>query len=552
MQAAYVDAFHPLVRGIASYERLAPAYIRAGECRAVELQEYWVILRKRWLSIAVFTVLGAAVAVAVSLVTTPLYQASTQLYVSVKAGESSSDLLQGSNFTRQQVSSYTQLVTSPLVLQPVIEGLGLEDRSEVLASRVSASSPLNTSLINVSVTDENPAMAAATADAIAKEFKTVIADLETPSDGSSSAVKISIVRDAVAPEGPSSPNLKLNIALGLLLGLALGVGVAVLRAVLDTRVRSDADVARVTDTSVIGVIPDDPDAPQHPLIVQSSPHSQRSEAFRRLRTNLQFLDIADRPQSIVITSSLPGEGKSTTSINVAITLADAGTRVALIDADLRRPSVAKYMGLEGKVGLTTVLIGRASVEDVIQPWGNGYLHVLPAGQVPPNPSELLGSLAMAHLLEKLTSQYDVVIIDTAPLLPVTDAAILSKLTGGALLVVGADKLHRNQLGESVGALETVGARILGIVVNRQKRKQSDQYAYYDYSPTPATAADSGRGSRRKRKSAPPARAPQASEPSVLTGPTTLWPGDSLSDTQLSDFQRQQAQNGPAQHQRPTS
>ncbi|KQY23214.1 chromosome partitioning protein [Cellulomonas sp. Root485] len=518
----------------------------------MELQDYWVILRKRWLSIAMFTLLGAALGVAASLATTPLYQASTQLYVSVKTGESSNDLLQGSNFTRQQVSSYTQLVTSPLVLQPVIDDLGLAARAEALASRVSASSPLNTSLINVSVTDENPAMAAATADAIAKEFKTVIADLETPSDGSPSAVKISIVRDAVSPTGPSSPNRKLNLALGMLLGLALGVGVAVLRAVLDTRVRSDADVARVTDTSVIGIIPDDPEAPQHPLIVQSSPHSQRSEAFRRLRTNLQFLDIADRPQSIVITSSLPGEGKSTTSINVAITLADAGTRVALIDADLRRPSVAKYMGLEGKVGLTTVLIGRASVEDVIQPWGNGYLHVLPAGQVPPNPSELLGSLAMAHLLEKLTSQYDVVIIDTAPLLPVTDAAILSKLTGGALLVVGADKLHRNQLAESVGALETVGARILGIVVNRQKRKQSDQYAYYDYTPTPATAADSGRGGRRKRKGAPPARAPQASEPSVVTGPTTLWPGDSLSDTQLLDFQRQQSQNPPAQHQRPSS
>ncbi|MEZ0446834.1 polysaccharide biosynthesis tyrosine autokinase [Cellulomonas sp. ICMP 17802] len=519
----------------------------------MELQDYWVILRKRWLSIAVFAVLGAGLGVALSLASTPLYDATTQLYVSVKSSDSSSDLLQGSNFTRQQVTSYTQLVTSPLVLQPVIEDLGLDARTDTLASRVSASSPLNTSLINVTVTDENPAMAAATADAIAKQFKSVIADLETPSDGGASAVKISIVRDAVSPEGPSSPNKKLNLALGLLVGLALGIGIAILREVLNTRIRTDADVARVTETSVIGTIPDDPEAPQHPLIVQSSPHSQRSEAFRRLRTNLQFLDIADRPQSIVITSSLPGEGKSTTSINVAITLADAGTRVALIDADLRRPSVAKYMGLEGNVGLTTVLIGRANVEDVIQPWGNGYLHVLPAGQVPPNPSELLGSLAMAHLLEKLTSQYDVVIVDTAPLLPVTDAAILSKLTGGALLVVGADKLHRSQLAESVGALETVGARILGIVVNRQKRKQSDQYAYYDYTPTPATAADSGRTSRKKRKGTPTGRVPQAPEPTsptAVSGPTTLWPGDSLSDTQLREFQRQQAQ-APAQHQRPT-
>lgn len=518
----------------------------------MELQDYLLIVRKRWLSIVLLTVFGAAAGAGLALTTTPMYKSTTQLFVSVQGGASTSDLLQGANFTRQQVTSYAQLVTSPLVLNPVIDDLGLDRRSETLAESVSVSSPLNTSLINITVTDENPAIGAAMANAMAEQVRDVIADLETPTDGGVSAVKVSVVRDATAAEAPSSPNLKLNVALGLFVGLALGVAIAVLREVLNTRVRSDADVSRVTDTSVIGTIPDDPEAPEHPLIVQSSPHSQRSEAFRRLRTNLQFLDIADRPQSIVITSSLPGEGKSTTSINVAITLADAGTRVALIDADLRRPSVAKYMGLEGKVGLTTVLIGRASVEDVIQPWGNGFLHVLPAGQIPPNPSELLGSLAMAHLLEKLTSQYDVVIIDTAPLLPVTDAAILSKLTGGALLVVGADKLHRNQLAESVGALETVGARILGIVVNRQKRKQSDQYAYYDYTPTPATSADSGRGGRKKRRNAPPARSPQASEPSALTGPTTLWPGDSLSDTQLLDFQRQQAQNGPAQHQRPSS
>lgn len=517
----------------------------------MELQDYLGILRKRWASILVITVLSVGAAIGISLAMTPVYQASTQLFVSVQGGASTSDLLQGANFTRQQVSSYTQLVTSPLVLNPVIEDLGLEERAESLSVRVSANSPLNTSLINITVTDQNPAIAAAIADAIAQRFVSMIGDLETPSDGGPSAVKVSIVRDATAPEEPSSPNLPLNAALGLLAGLALGVIFAISREVLDTRVRSDADVARVTDTSVIGIIPNDDDAPAHPLIVQSSPHSQRSEAFRRLRTNLQFLDIADRPQSIVVTSSLPGEGKSTTSINVAITLADAGTRVALIDADLRRPSVAKYMGLEGTVGLTTVLIGRANVEDVIQPWGNGFLHVLPAGQIPPNPSELLGSLAMAHLLEKLTSQYDVVILDTAPLLPVTDAAILSKLTGGALLVVGADKLHRGQLAESVGALETVGARILGIVVNRQKRKQGDQYAYYDYTPTPATAADSGRARGKKRKATPAGRSPQVAEPTgAVTGPTTLWPGDSLSETQLRDFQRQQAQGTP-QHQRPS-
>jgi capsular exopolysaccharide synthesis family protein len=483
----------------------------------VELKDFLSALRKRWLSVVLAALLGVAAGLLASVLAPERYTATTQLYVSVQGGDTTSDLLQGSNFTQQQVSSYTKIVASPLVLNPVIDQLGLGERADVLAESVSADSPINTSLININVSAANPAIAAATADAIADQFKDVVGQLETPTNGTDSAVKVSVVRPAAAPTEPSSPNVRLNVALGLLLGLAVGTGLAILREVLDTRVRNADDVARVTDTSVIGAIGFDEDAPRHPLIVQTSPHSQRSEAFRRLRTNLQFLDIADRPHSIVVTSSLPGEGKSTTAINVAITLADAGSRVALVDADLRRPSVAKYMGLEGSAGLTTVLIGRATLDDVIQPWGNGQLHVLPSGQVPPNPSELLGSTSMAQLLQTLTDRYDMVVVDTPPLLPVTDAAILAKLTGGALVVVGADKLHRNQLGESVGALETVGARILGIVLNRQPRKQSDSYAYYDYAPGSGAGGSTGRKGRKRRRRPTSSR---TAGTSATAGPTT--------------------------------
>ncbi len=458
----------------------------------MELRDYLDVVRKRWLSILVTTVAGTLVAVAATFLTTPVYTATTQLYVSVQGGQSTSDLVQGSTFTRQQVTSYMNMVDSPLVLGPVIDGLGLDERAEDLADRVSAESPVNSSLIDIAVGDENGAIAATTANAIAEQFTDVIEDLETPTGGGASPVKISVVRQAVEPAAPSSPNTTTNVTLGLLVGLALGVGVAMLREVLDTRVRTEADVARLTPTSVIGSIPFDDEAATSPLIVHSSSRSARAESFRRLRTNVQFLDVDDRPQSIVVTSSLPGEGKSSTTINLALALADAGTRVALVDADLRRPAVARYLGLEGAVGLTTVLIGRASIEDVIQPWGDGNLHVLPSGQVPPNPSELLGSHAMAHLLDTLTERYDVVLVDTPPLLPVTDAAILSKLTRGAVLVVGADRLHRGQLAEAVGALHTVDARVLGIVVNRVARKQGDAYTYYEY------AEAEGRPTRRRR------------------------------------------------------
>jgi capsular exopolysaccharide synthesis family protein len=462
----------------------------------VELHDYLAILRKRWVSILLITTFTLAGAAAGTLLATPTYQAKSQVFVSVRTGGTTSDLLQGSNFTQNQVKSYTDMVTSPRVLNPVIKDLALKTTADQLARSITADSPLDTVLINVTVTGTDPTMASKVANATADSLGTQVTALEKPSSKQASPVQISTIRTATVPTAPATPNKKLNLALGLLVGLALAVGIAVLREVLDTLVRTDDDVQRVTDASIIARIGFDDEAPTHPLIVQTSPQSHRSEAFRRLRTNLQFLDIADRPKTIVVTSSLPGEGKSTTAINLAITLADAGSRVALVDADLRRPSIAEYMGLEGKVGLTTVLIGQVDVQDAIQPWGEGSLHVLPSGQVPPNPSEVLGSRPMAKLLEQLASQYDIVLIDTPPLLPVTDAAILAKITGGALVVVGADKLHRQQLAAGLGALEDVGARVLGVVLNRLAHKQNDSYSYYDYASESQTGATGTRKTRR--------------------------------------------------------
>ena len=469
----------------------------------MELGDYLTILRKRWVSILLITVLAVGGAVAATLLATPTYQAKSQVFVSVRTGGSTADLLQGSNFTQNQVKSYTDLVTSARVLIPVIEQLHLATNPDTLAKSITADSPLDTVLINITVSDVNPQVASDVANATADSLGTQVTALEKPDGAEPSPVAISTIRTATAPIAPATPNKKLNLALGLLVGLALGVGLAVLREVLDTQIRTEADVQKVTDASVIATIGFDGDAPKHPLIVQSNPHSHRSEAFRRLRTNLQFLDVSGRPKTIVVTSAMPGEGKTTTAINLAITLADAGSRVALLDADLRRPSVAEYMGLEGAVGLTTVLIGQAELADVIQPWGDGSLHVLPSGQIPPNPSELLGSRPMEDLLAVLTSRYDIVLIDTPPLLPVTDAAILAKLAGGALVVIGADRLHRQQLGQALGSLETVGARVLGLVLNRLAHKQAGgySYSYYDY------ASDSGTAGKHKKKKQAAASSP---------------------------------------------
>jgi capsular exopolysaccharide synthesis family protein len=290
-------------------------------------------------------------------------------------------------------------------------------------------------------------------------------------------VQVTTIARAEVPQQASSPNILRNLGLGLIFGLLFGVGVAILRHVLDTKVRSENDVRAMTDSPILGLVAYDQEVSSHPVILRDRPLAAPSEAVRRLRTNLQFIDLANRPKSIVISSSIPGEGKSTIAINLAVSLADAGTRVILVDADLRRPSIAEYLGIEGGVGLTTVLIGRAEVEDVVQPLGKTSLDLLPAGQIPPNPSELLGSIAMADLLERLSASYDMVLLDSAPLLPVTDAVVLSKLAGGALVVLGVDRIHRPQLQQSLESLETAGAHLFGIVMNKVARRDAAAYGY---------------------------------------------------------------------------
>jgi capsular exopolysaccharide synthesis family protein len=207
----------------------------------------------------------------------------------------------------------------------------------------------------------------------------------------------------------------------------------------------------------------------------------RAEAFRTMRTNLQFDDVDHELGSVVITSSIAGEGKSTTCCNLAISLAQAGTRVILVEADLRRPKVADYMGLEGAIGLTNVLVGNLHIDDALQAWGNGNLHVLASGQLPPNPSELLGSQQMEHLLRELEGRADIVLIDAPPILPVTDAAVLSVMTSGVVMVVSAEKTRRDQVKRAASGITGVGGVILGTVFNKVPKRGAESYGYgYGY------------------------------------------------------------------------
>ncbi len=434
------------------------------------------ILRKSWLLIVAATLVAVAAASGFSIVQTPSYSTTSKVVVLTESGGSTSDLVQGENFTVARVKSYSGLARTPLVLLPVIESLDLRITAVELAKHIAVSAPLDTSILDITVTDTDPVRAAAIANAVSQSLTDEVQAIEKPDDPAAAPpVKFTRIQVASVPIMPVSPNVPLNLALGALVGLALGVGGAVLREILDTRIRTQRDVEQVTDVPVIGGILFDPKAIERPLIVHADPHSPLAESFRTLRTNLQYLNVERAERSFVVTSSIGAEGKSTTSANLAISLADSGARVLLVDADLRRPRIADYMNIEGGVGLTDLLIGRAEINDVIQPWGHGQLYVLPAGHIPPNPSEMLGSSRMTQIIEQFNRSFDVVIFDCPPLLPVTDAAILAKRVGGTILIVASGRTPKNQLTGAIAALNNVGAGISGVVMTMLPTKGPDTY-----------------------------------------------------------------------------
>jgi capsular exopolysaccharide synthesis family protein len=264
--------------------------------------------------------------------------------------------------------------------------------------------------------------------------------------------------------------------------LVIGVVIALLRQLLDT-VRTPQFLRTLTDAPVLGVIPYERSSKKSPLIVESHARSLRAEAFRQLRTNLQFIDVERSVRVLVVTSSVAYEGKSTTAANLAVTFADSGRRVLLIEADLRRPRVADYLGLERAVGLTNLLAGQVSLDDVLQPWGRTGLVVIPSGSLPPNPSELLESPRMIDLLEVLKTRFDIIVIDTPPLLPVTDAAVAAVAAAGAdraVLVVRHGKTTRSHVSAAVRSLRTVDARLLGTVLTMTPLKGTDGYESHGY------------------------------------------------------------------------
>jgi capsular exopolysaccharide synthesis family protein len=443
----------------------------------VTLRDYVRALRKRWWLVLTGVVVGTALSFLWVQQLPPVYQGTVTFFATTPSLDPSSPL-QSDQFGQQRVNSYVRLLDSELLAERVVAGTDLDLTEKQVMTSLTGEADLNTVLLTAYVRSTSQDRAEAIVDSVAVEMPRLVEDIEGESGQAS--VRLRRVSGPTLDPDPVGPQTQLWIAAGFLLGLALGVAVALLRGLLDRTVRTPEDLRERLSAPVLGRIPAG-STKKSPLLSDAKQDWARAEAFRQLRTNLQFVDIEKPVIVLAVTSSLPGEGKSSTAANLAITFSQAGKKVLLIEGDLRRPILADRFRLVGAVGLTNVLAQQIRLADVVQQWGAHELHFMASGPIPPNPSELLGSEAMSALLEEARESYDLVVIDTPPLLPVTDGAITSAGADGAIVVVRYGKTHTNDVERALDSLRAVDARVLGTVLNRAPLKGQDSYTYDRYT-----------------------------------------------------------------------
>lgn len=446
----------------------------------MDLQGYVRAVRKSWWIIALACVIGINLGGAAAAIATPQYRSTVVFFVSTPSSSTGSSL-QADQFAQRRVSSYVGVLTSDRVAELVVQQSRTDESVSTVRASIGASADLNTVLLTATVTTNSSQRSQLYASVIANQFGGVVNELDGRGATDKPEVVFNVLSGPTAASSPVSPRVKLDLAVGFAAGLVLGLFLALARElVLSLTIRSQDVLRASAESPVLATVPFDKKAKHEPLAAAGSPGALRAEAFRQLRTNLSFIDVARPARMIVVTSASAGEGKTTTAVNLALAMASGGQRVLLLDADLRRPRVASSLKLPDEVGLTTVLSGAATIGDVVQPFGPDQLDVMGCGAVPPNPSELLGTPAMAGVLAAVRSEYDTVVIDTPPLLPVTDAAVVALQADGAVIVVRHGRTRRTQVESAVRSLQGVNARVLGAILSMVPLARGDTYDAYGF------------------------------------------------------------------------
>ncbi|MCW2570994.1 MAG: Tyrosine-protein kinase Wzc [Frankiales bacterium] len=435
------------------------------------------LLRRRAFAILLCVLVGIGGGYALLRSSPNVYQSQSEVFISLPGTSTPAEALQGLQISSQLLQSYADIVSSRTLAEKVKLRLSLPESVDQVRSKLSAAPKPQTLYIVIKGHDNDPVRARSITEAATSELIASISDLEKGRD-KASAVQASVL-DAPVRGTKISPRPSRDLSLAGIVGLLVGLGLALALDGLDRTVKTAAQAHQLLDTPVLGAVPRL--GRKRAVVMAPAGNDPVSEAYRSLRTAVRFVNPDHPVRCFAVTSPAEGDGKTTTAANLAVALAESGQRVVLIDADMRRAGLAPMLGIEGAVGLSNVVVGQVDVDEAMQPWRD-LLMVLPAGTLPPNPSELLGSQSMADLLDLLIGRFDMVVLDAPPALPVTDAVVLSTLVDGLVVVVRAGKTSRPVLSELRRRLETVQAHVLGLVLNGAPAAQQD---YYDYRPQAA-------------------------------------------------------------------
>ncbi|HCS72264.1 MAG TPA: hypothetical protein DIW17_00100 [Clostridiales bacterium] len=470
----------------------------------LDIRDIIHIIRKHfWIIVLTILLFASASGIISVFFLDDVYASSTTLIVSKQNQNSNVNEIQLSdvNLSRNLVDTYSVIIKSNRVLENVVSDLGLNISVNELKSKINVSAEGNTEILRITVEDLIPEQARDIADSTAEVFISEVNKLLNMEN-------VQVIDTARVSQIPIRPTTVRNCIIAAFLGLMVGLGIIFLIEYLDNTIKTQEDAEEFLKLPVIGRIPNfdtkkskKKSADRSPrLATGAATRAPVTEAYKTLRTNIQFSNVDNNLKVLMVTSTSKDEGKSSTAANLAVSIAQSNKKVLLIDCDLRSSIVHRIFHLLNEKGLTNILVGEAEPSSIVNSGGISNLHIISAGPKPPNPSELLGSTRMQAFLQQAAEIYDMIILDAPPIMPVSDALVLSKYTDGVVYVVGYGDIAREMVIRAKTDLEKVGAKILGSVINDIPLDTLVGYgSYYYYYGSDSDGK--GKKSRNKKRRA---------------------------------------------------
>lgn len=441
----------------------------------IDLKELLQLLKKRALFIAFITILCTGISGVVSFyIFAPVYQTYTTLMIGRPQEYAGKIEYDDVLLNQKLVSTYGEIVKSRIIADELIEKLKLNLTYEKLGKKINVTLLKDTEIIKISVKDKDRKMAAKIANEIAGVFIKYVAQIMHIEN-------IQIIDKAEVPLKPIKPRPIINMIVTFIVASMISTCAVIIREYLDNTIKSSEEIEKKFNLPVVGIVPKllkaqgNNSKNNDKIIIHKDQNPLIIEAFRTLRTNIQFSGIDKALKNILITSSIAAEGKTVTSINLAYSISRTEKKVILIDCDLRKPKIHDYFDILNSTGLTTALATKIDYKNFIQVIYEGKLDLLTSGPIPPNPSELLGSKRMQLLLERVKQDYDVVILDSPSAGIVTDAAVLSTKVDGTIFVCEVGRTEMEEVNTAKAALENVNANIIGVILNKVAIEKGTYY-----------------------------------------------------------------------------